>query len=68
MVPYKRVAAELRRRIIDGEYRQGTQLPSLPALCADFGVSKATVTRALAVLRDEEHLIVYEPGWGHFVS
>ncbi|MFE0916050.1 MULTISPECIES: GntR family transcriptional regulator [unclassified Streptomyces] len=47
------LSAELRRRIAAGEYAVGSRLPTNAQLMADHGVSKATVTKAIASLADE---------------
>ncbi|GAA3261173.1 GntR family transcriptional regulator [Streptomyces lavendulae] len=47
------LSAELRRRIATGEYAVGAKLPTNAQLMADHGVSKATVTKAIASLADE---------------
>ncbi|WP_353962751.1 GntR family transcriptional regulator [Kitasatospora purpeofusca] len=49
--PYQRVAAEIRRRIISGEWPPGRQLPSQAALASDLGVTIAEARRGMAVLR-----------------
>ena len=67
VAPYKHVASELRARIQSGELQPGEQLPSLPQICDEFGITRNTVSRALAILR-EEGLVYYEPGWGVFVA
>lgn len=67
VAPYKHVASELRGRIQRGELGPGEQLPTLPELAEEFGVTRNTITRALGLLR-EENLIYYEPGWGTFVK
>ncbi|MFE9865853.1 GntR family transcriptional regulator [Streptomyces sp. NPDC005506] len=48
-----RIASELRRRISSGGFRPGDQLPTLPALAEQFGVSETTIRNALAMLRNE---------------
>ncbi|MFC8201267.1 GntR family transcriptional regulator [Streptomyces sp. NPDC057298] len=51
---YLRIAADLRRRISTGEYGPGDQIPTLPALCREYGdVSQTTIRNALALLRNE---------------
>lgn len=49
--PYRRIAAELRRRIQAGEL--AGQLPGVHALADEFGVSHMTVGKALKVLKDD---------------
>lgn len=50
---YLRIAAELREAIHDGTYAPGDQLPTLPVLEEQFGVSATTVRNAIAVLRHD---------------
>ncbi len=51
--PYLRIAAELRRRIEDGELGPGDSLPSTRQIVRDFGVAMATATKALAALQSD---------------
>jgi DNA-binding transcriptional regulator YhcF (GntR family) len=51
--PYLRIAAELRRRIEDGELGPGDPLPSTRQIVRDFGVAMATATKALAALQND---------------
>lgn len=51
--PYLRIAAELRRRIEDGELGPGDPLPSTRQIVRDFGVAMATAARALAALKND---------------
>lgn len=51
--PYLRIAAELRRRIEDGELGPGDALPSTRQIVRDFGVAMATATKALAALQND---------------
>ncbi|WP_433230909.1 GntR family transcriptional regulator [Actinomadura formosensis] len=64
---YTRITTALRQRITDGTYAPGTRLPSEAALCAEFGVARNTVRRALSALRDEG-LITARTGVGRFVQ
>ncbi|TDU04179.1 GntR family transcriptional regulator [Streptomyces sp. 846.5] len=50
---YARIAAELRAGILDGRYPPGSQLPTLPELEQQYGVSLTTVRNALGLLRNE---------------
>ncbi|MFI2041022.1 GntR family transcriptional regulator [Streptomyces bottropensis] len=51
---YLRIAADLRRRISSGEYGPGDQIPTLPALCREYGgVSETTIRNALRLLGNE---------------
>ncbi|GAA0577355.1 GntR family transcriptional regulator [Actinomadura livida] len=64
---YTRITAALRQRITDGTYATGSCLPSEAALCAEFGVARTTVRRALSTLQDEA-LITVRPGVGRCVQ
>jgi DNA-binding GntR family transcriptional regulator len=50
---YAQVIDELRRRIESGEYPPGSLLPSEHQLSEEFGMVRATVVRALRLLRDD---------------
>jgi len=67
VAPYKHIARVLRARIESGELEPGDKLPTLTAVCDDFGVTRGTASRALGLLQ-EEGLVYYEPGMGVFVS
>jgi len=47
------IVAEVRRRIVDREWRQGDRIPDEAALAIEFGVARATVNKALQMLADE---------------
>ena len=64
--PHRQIAADLRRRIRDGEYGAGEKLPSIPALAQSYGVAKQTVQRTVDQLR-VEGLLITRPGSGTFV-
>ena len=51
--PYLQVAADLKRRIAEGELRPGDRLPTIKELTERHGVAPATVQAALRILRDE---------------
>ncbi|QFU88512.1 HTH-type transcriptional repressor YvoA [Amycolatopsis sp. YIM 10] len=54
MAPLHRtLAAELRRRIREGELAVGDSLPSEAQLCLEFGASRGPVRQALSALREE---------------
>ncbi|WP_225753851.1 GntR family transcriptional regulator [Actinotalea sp. Marseille-Q4924] len=61
-----RVARELERRVLDGTYPAGSQLPTEPDLCTEFGVSRTTVRAAVGTLQDRG-LVSREQGRGTFV-
>jgi len=56
----------LEQRIRDGFYQEGQRLPSELVLCDEFGMSRPTISKALAKLR-ELGLINSTQGSGHFV-
>lgn len=63
---YKRMIATIKKRIADGNYREGECLPSIPGLEKEFGVSSRTVRRAIGELHAENVLHVIH-GKGIFV-
>ncbi|WP_307812795.1 TetR/AcrR family transcriptional regulator C-terminal domain-containing protein [Micromonospora coerulea] len=65
--PYRRIAAEIRRRIDLGELRPGDAVPSARQITREHGVAIATATRVLALLR-EEGLVLTRPGAGTVVA
>ncbi|WP_306317262.1 MULTISPECIES: GntR family transcriptional regulator [unclassified Streptomyces] len=54
--PFRRIANELRDQILRGELAPGAQIPSQDELEQRFGASRATVRKAVAVLRSEGHV------------
>ena len=65
--PYQRVYADLRSRIERSELAHGAQLPSQPALAAEYGVALLTVRHAIELLRRAGYVSV-EHGRGTFVT
>lgn len=65
--PYRRIVAEVRRRIEAGDLRPGDRVPSARAITKEWGVAIATATKAHAALR-EEGLTVSRPGVGTVVA
>lgn len=63
---YAQVADALRERIVKGIWPIGSQIPTLPALAAEFDVALITVRQAVQLLKNEL-LIVPEQGRGTFV-
>ncbi|RFS82870.1 GntR family transcriptional regulator [Actinomadura spongiicola] len=63
---YAQITSDLRQRLTDGTYAPGTRLPGEAALCAEFGVARNTVRRALSTLQ-AEGLITVRTGVGRFV-
>lgn len=64
---YLQLATIFRRQIESGAWRQGDRLPSLEALCREYGVARMTMHQALSVL-DGEGLLARERGRGTFVK
>jgi DNA-binding GntR family transcriptional regulator len=63
---YVYITRVLRHRLTDGTYAPGPRLPSEAALCAEFGVVRSTVRRALSALQ-AEGLITVRAGVGRFL-
>lgn len=63
---YVQITDALRQRITDGIYAPGTRLPGEAALCAQFGVARNTVRRALSILQ-AEGLVTVRTGVGRYV-
>ena len=47
------ITSEVRRRIVDREWRQGDRIPDEAELAVEFGVARATVNKALQMLAEE---------------
>jgi AcrR family transcriptional regulator len=65
--PYRRIVADVRRRIESGELGPGDRVPSARQITQEWGVAIATATKAHAALR-EEGLTVSRPGVGTVVA
>jgi GntR family transcriptional regulator len=64
---YRQLAAILRRRILAGRYEAAHVIPSENQLEQEFGLSRNTSRRAIAILRDEG-LVVTVAGRGSYVA
>ena len=64
-MPSRRVEADLRRRIEAEEWASGQALPSIASLADHYGVSRATVAKALRRMADDG-LVEVVPQWGTF--
>lgn len=51
--PYRRIAAEIRRRIASGRLKPGDRVPSTRQIARDWGVALATATKVLTSLRQD---------------
>jgi GntR family histidine utilization transcriptional repressor len=49
----RNIAKEVRRRIVEGEWRQGDRIPDEADLAIEFSAARATVNKALQLLADE---------------
>jgi GntR family transcriptional regulator len=65
-VRFRSVAQELRREIATGRFAKAQMLPGERELCQTFGVSRATLRRAIAALV-EEGALVQRQGAGTFI-
>jgi DNA-binding transcriptional regulator YhcF (GntR family) len=65
--PYLRIAAEIRRRIADGELAPGERVPSTRQVAAEWGVALATAAKALTALR-QQGLVHARPRSGTVVA
>ncbi|MEW2453000.1 GntR family transcriptional regulator [Streptomyces albus] len=63
---YEQIADHLRARITEGEFGPGDLLPSGRDLCEQWGVSRATVIKAMDVLRNDG-VVVARQGSGFTV-
>ena len=63
---YRQLAAILRRRILSATIEPGHVIPSEKRLEQEFGLSRNTSRRAIAILRDEG-LVVTVAGRGTYV-
>ena len=54
---YYQLKEELRRKILSGEWKEGSKLPSEKDICEIFGVSRTTVRRAVDELEAEGYLV-----------
>lgn len=64
---YRQVAGIIRTQIEQGELSEGDSIPSQIQIQQEYGVAKATASKALAVLV-EEGLVVVVPGLGARVA
>jgi GntR family uxuAB operon transcriptional repressor len=61
------VAAQLRRRILDGDYGYEERLPAERSLAEEFGVARGTIRSVLQIL-EEQHLVARRVGSGTYVT
>lgn len=63
----ERIYQDLEQRIRSGYYTQGERLPTEVTLCAEYAVSRPTLSRALTRLR-QRGLISSTQGSGHYIT
>ena len=61
------VAAQLRRRILEGKYAYEERLPAERNLAEEFGVSRGTIRSVLEIL-EQQHLVTRQIGSGTYVT
>ena len=66
-VTTSKVAALLRRRILEGEYSYEERLPAERSLAEEFEVSRGTIRSVLQIL-EQQHLVTRQIGSGTYVS
>ena len=64
---YRQVAGLLRRKLEQGAWKMGDQLPVLEVLMAEYGVSRVTMRQAVALL-EQDGLVKRGQGRGTFVT
>jgi DNA-binding GntR family transcriptional regulator len=64
---YRQIAKLLEADIRSGTLERGARVPSENYLCQQYGVSRDTARKAIALLRDAG-LIVTTPGKGSYVA
>lgn len=64
---YPQIAAQLRARILAGEWEPGSRLPTLDVLAAEYGADKNTVARAVNEVLEPEGLVWAVPKRGTIV-
>lgn len=63
---FEQLAAILRAKIESGEWPAGSKIPAELALQQTYDVGRGTVRKALAMLREEGHIVTFD-GRGSFV-
>ena len=64
---YVRLAARLRRQILDGEGVPGQRVPSITALSHELGCARQTCGKAVRLL-EQEGLLAFIPGLGYYAT
>ena len=66
-VTTSKVVAQLRRRILEGEYSFEERLPAERNLAEEYDVSRGTIRSVLQIL-EQQHLVTRQIGSGTYVS
>jgi DNA-binding FadR family transcriptional regulator len=61
------VAAQLRQRIVEGDYAYEERLPAERNLAQEFGVSRGTIRSVLQIL-EQQHMVERQIGSGTYVT
>jgi DNA-binding GntR family transcriptional regulator len=64
---YVRLAARLRKQILDGDLIPGSPVPSITTLSQELGHARQTCGKAMQLLEQEE-LLTFIPGLGYYVT
>lgn len=64
---YVRLAARLRRQILDGEVAPGQRVPSITALSQELGCARQTCGKAVQLL-EKEGLLTFITGLGYYAT
>lgn len=64
---YRQIASLLEQEISSGKLAPGSRIPSESRLVQEYGVSRDTARKAIAVLRESDY-IVTTPGKGSYVA
>jgi GntR family transcriptional regulator len=64
---YVRLAARLRRQILDGEVAPGQRVPSITVLSQELGYARQTCGKAMRLL-EQEGLLTFIPGLGYYAA
>lgn len=65
---YPQIAAQLRDRILSGEWPPGSRLPTLDELATEYGANKNTIMRAINDVLEPEGLVSADPRRGIVVQ
>lgn len=64
---FRLLSEAVKNAISEGKLRTGDVLPSVTAVCQQFGLSRDTVFKAYSLLR-EQGVVMSQPGKGYFIA